>query len=287
MSGVSAARMTPWVGRLMAVHLGALVLLTAVFTAPGFAAALQLDPMAPLARPWTLLTYQFVHAGPLHLALNLLLLFMFGPAVEERLGGRRFLLLYQGCALGTAAFAVGLAGMLELPPLLGASGAILGVALVFALLWPEAELVVFPVPVPLSAATVLAIVVALDLLGSLRFADDGLAHLAHLGGLLTAYGWLRIQRLARRREAPQARGARHPVMATQLQFRREDRAAVVPPPPPPPPARTEPTVSRAETERAEMNRVLDKISADGMASLTPAEQRFLQDVAARRKEGRA
>lgn len=281
MSGISTARITPWVGRLMAIHLGVLVLLSAVLTAPGFTAALQLDPMAPLARPWTVLTYQFVHAGPLHLGLTLLLLFMFGPAVEEKLGGRRFLFLYQACALGTAAFAVGLGGLLELPPLLGASGAILGVALTFALLWPEAELVVFPVPVPLSAATVLGIVVVLDLLGSLRFAEDGIAHFAHFGGLATAYAWMRAQQLSRRREVPAARSTRHPVMATQLQFRREERAEVLPPTPPV--ARSEPAVSPIETERAEMNRLLDKISADGLASLTPAEQRFLQDAARRRK----
>jgi len=281
MSGFGTTRITPWVGRLMAAHLGVLVLLMAVLTAPAFTQALQFDPAAPLARPWSALSYMFVHAGPLHLGINLLLLFMFGPPVEDRLGGRRFLLLYLACGLGTAAFAAGLGGVLDLPPVLGASGAILGIALAFALLWPDAELVVFPFPVPLSAATVLGIVVVLDLLGALRFAGDGIAHVAHLGGLATGYAWFRVQGLARQRPALPARTARRPVMVTQLQLRHEERAPVVPPPP----ARVEPAVAPPEFERAEMNRVLDKISSTGMASLTAAERRFLQDVAEKKKGG--
>lgn len=281
MSGFSVARITPWVGRLMAAQLGVLVLLSTVFTAPTFLAALQFDPTAPLARPWTILTYQFVHAGPLHLGLSLLLLFIFGPAVEEKLGGRRFLALYQACALGTAAVAVGLSGMLELPPVLGASGAILGIALAFALLWPESELVIFPIPVPLSAATVLGMVVVLDLLGALRFAQDGTAHLAHLGGLITAYAWFRTQQRGRQREAPVSRPGRRPVMVTQMQVRQEERTAATSPPQPT--ARPEPTLSPRETERVELNRLLDKISADGIESLTADEQRFLRGVAERKK----
>jgi len=281
MTAAPGTRITPMVGRLMAVNLGVLVLLMTVLTAPAIRLALVLDPAEPFARPWSILTAPFVHGGPLHLALTLLLLFLFGPSVEERLGARRFLLLYLACALGTAVFAMGLAGLMTLPPVYGSSGAVLGVALIFVLLRPDAELTVLPMPVPLSAATILGIVVVVDILGALRFADDGLAHLAHGGGLITAYAWFRIDTLRQRRLAPPARAPRQPAMATQLQVRREGRVAVAPPAPAD--RAPAPRVPPVEYERAEMDRVLDKISSSGLASLTPAERRFLQEMADRRK----
>lgn len=284
MSAVNTVRMTPWVGRLMAVNAGVLVLLMTVFTAPAFRTALQFDPTAPLARPWTLLTHLFVHAGPLHLAVALLFLHLFGPAVEARLGGARFLRLYVGAGAGSAVFGALLAGFMDLPPLLGASGAVLALGLAYALLWPDAELQVFPLPVPLSAATLLAILVVLDLLGALRFADDGLAHFAHLGALLVAYGWFRVSTLARSRPPLQARPDRHMVMAAQPLARLEEHG---PAHPPPPPARPEPAVPPRERERAELDRLLDKISASGFESLTADEKQALQAIAEKRARGDA
>lgn len=278
MSTASPVRMTPWVGRLMAANVGVLVLLMAVFTDPAFRVALQFDPAAPLARPWTILTHLFVHTGPLHLALNLVFLYIFGPTVEGRLGAARFLRLYLGAGTGAAGFGILLAGFVSLPPLLGASGAILGIALAYALLWPDAELEVFPVPVPLSAATLLAVLVVLDILGALRFADDGLAHFAHLGGLVVAYGWFRISRLARSRPPLQLRADRHPVLATQPLARHEEHGPVVPPPAP---ARPEPVVPPRERARADLDRLLDKISASGYASLSVEERQQLKDISAR------
>lgn len=284
MTAVSPARITPWVARLMLVHAGVLVLFLTVVTAPTFLEAVRFDPQSPGTRPWTFLTSMFVHAGALHLAINLLFLYIFGPAVEAKLGGRRFLQLYFACGLGATVFGALLANFVSLPPLLGASGAVLGVALAFALLWPESEITVFPIPVPLSAATLLGILVVLDVLGALRFADDGFAHFAHLGGLITAYGWVRMQGLHRRAAAPTARPARRPVMATQLMARQEERATITPPPPP---ARAEPAVSARERDRAELDRLLDKISAGGLASLTIEERQLLEVLAEKKREGDA
>jgi membrane associated rhomboid family serine protease len=273
--------LSPWVGRLMAVQAGVMVLLLTVFTAPQFRTALEFDPATALSRPWTIVTHLFVHPGPLSLALTLLVLWLFGPGVERRLGGRRFLWLCLSCGVGAALFGAGLHGFTELPPLQGAGGAVLGVALVFALLWPDSEVAVFPFPVPLSAATVLAIVVVLDLLAAFRFADSGVAHLAHLGGLVTGYAWFRFRRLGPQPATAANRGTLRPVMATQLPYRLEERAKVAPPPPPP--TRLETARATADFERAEMDRVLDKIGSSGIASLTPAEKRFLEDMAERKK----
>jgi membrane associated rhomboid family serine protease len=267
----------------MMVHTGVLVLGLTVFTSPVFLEAIRFDPQAPLTRPWTILTSMFVHAGALHLAINLLFLYLFGPAVEAKLGGRRFLQLYLACGLGAGIFGALLASFVSLPPLLGASGSVLGVALAFALLWPDSEVTVFPIPVPLSAATLLGILVVLDILGALRFAEDGIAHFAHLGGLVTSYAWFRLQRLHRPDAAPAARPARHPVMATQLLARQEEHAVVVPPPP----ARPEPALPARERDRAELDRLLDKISAGGLESLTAEERRQLEVLAEKKRDGDA
>lgn len=276
--------LSPWVGRLMAVHTGVLVLLLTVFTAPAISSALQFDPATALARPWTIFTHLFVHRGPLHLATSLLVLWVFAPTVERRLGGRRFLLLYLSCGLGAAFLGAGLHGMSPLPPLSGAGGAALGIALVYALTWPDSEMAAFPSPVPLSPATVVGVLVALDLLAAIRFGADGVASFAHLGGLAAGYLGFRFRRLGPEQPTVASRGVLRPVMATQLPYRLEERAAAAAPPPPPPP-RPEPAAPAVDVERVEMDRVLDKISSTGLASLTVSEQRFLEDVAERKKGG--
>ncbi len=278
MQGRHSNHLTPWVGRLMAINLAVLVLRWTVFTAPAFTAALEFDPATFWAHPWTPVTHLFVHLGALHLAVNLLVLWIFGPALEGHLGGRRFVLLYLSCGLGSVLFAAGLVGVVHVPPLVGAGGAVLGVALAAALLRPDAEVAVFPLPVPLSAATVLGMLAIVDLLAALRFASDGLAHIAHLGGLITAYGWFRFRRLAPEHPATTQRGPLHAVMAAPARYRQREGSKLTPPPREHP----EPAHFSIEFERAEMDRVLDKISASGLGSLTPAEKRFLRDAAERR-----
>jgi len=123
---------TPMVGRLMVVNATVLLLLQTVFTAPAFVDALQFAPGQAARHPWTLLSYMFVHAGLLHLAGNMLLLFIFGPPVERRMGAAAFLLFYLYCGVGAAAFALGLSSVLPIHPFVGASGAVLGVALATA-----------------------------------------------------------------------------------------------------------------------------------------------------------
>lgn len=272
--------LTPWVGRLMAVNLAVLVLLLTVFTAPRFTAALQFDPTTPWTRYWTAFTHVFVHVGPLHLAVNLLVLWIFGPAVEERIGGRRFLLLYLSCGIGTALFALGLTGVAVLPPLAGAGGAVLGVALAAALLKPDAQIEVFPLPVPLSAATAVAILGVLDLVAAFRFSADGISHFAHFGGVITAYAWFRLRQLGPAVATTPRRETLHTVMAAPRTFRQQEGVAVTPPPQP----RAETALASAEFERVEMDRVLDKISSSGLDSLTAAERRFLNDAAERRSK---
>ena len=140
-------RITPWVLRLIIANAVVLLLMRTVFTSAALAEALAFSPGGALHRPWTFLSYMFVHAGLLHLLGNMLMLYVFGTAVEGRMGSRAFVLYYLLCGVGAAVFALGLSGVMAVSPFIGASGAVLGVALAFAMYWPDAELVVFPIPV--------------------------------------------------------------------------------------------------------------------------------------------
>jgi membrane associated rhomboid family serine protease len=152
MSLSPSSRLTPWVGRLIIANAVVLLLLMTVFTSPVLLEDIQFTPSGALTRPWTFLTYMFVHAGLLHLLGNMLMLFVFGAPVEGRMGSRKFILYYLYCGIGAAVFSVGLSSFMSVGPFIGASGAVLGVAIAFALFWPDAELVIFPVPIPVKAA---------------------------------------------------------------------------------------------------------------------------------------
>ena len=93
--------MTPWVRRLLVANLIVFLLQNTIFLhlVPQFG----FDPMQALTRPWTFLTYMFLHQGIGHIAFNLLALYMFGPPVEERMGSRTFLGYYLTCGVGGAA----------------------------------------------------------------------------------------------------------------------------------------------------------------------------------------
>ena len=140
----------------------------------------------------------FVHAGLLHLLGNMLMLFVFGPAVEHRLGGRAFLLYYLYCGIGAAVLSLVLSGIMPTAPIVGASGAVLGVGVAFALLWPDAELLRLPLPMPVKARTFILVLIGLDIIFSQLTPDDGVAHLAHVGGAGFGYLFFRLQALSRR-----------------------------------------------------------------------------------------
>src|SRR3970040_2388067 len=139
----------PWVRRLLVANLLVFLLQVTLFTSPRFLAAFGFQPLLALERPWTFLTYMFLHAGPLHLAFNLLTLFMFGGPVEERFGSRAFIWFYLLCGMGGAALSFLLMQLVRIGvPIVGASGAIYGVMVAFAWHWPAAPIYPLPLPVP-------------------------------------------------------------------------------------------------------------------------------------------
>jgi membrane associated rhomboid family serine protease len=265
--------MTPWVRRLLVANLLVYLLQLTVFIDPKFLTTFGFAPLTALERPWTFLTYQFLHAGLLHVAFNLLALFVFGPAVEERLGSGTFLAYYLGCGLGGAALSFALMLVLPVHVMVGASAAVYGVMLAYAWFWPDDGVFVFPFPEPIPVKWVVTFAVALSLVLALLSPNDGVAHLAHLGGFGTGAAFLAVRD---RRLARGARDAARPQGVLVHPGPRERRAteSAPRPPTPPPPDRTQ----------AEIDRVLDKISASGIGSLTPAERRFLAEMSQRLRD---
>jgi len=268
-------RITPWVGRLIIANAVVLLLLMTVFTSPALLDALKFTPSQAVGRPWTFLSYMFVHVGLLHLLANMLMLFVFGSPVESRMGSRTFLLYYLSCGLGEALLSVGLSGIVSVGLFVGASGAVLGVAVAFAMFWPDAELLVFPIPIPLKARTFVLALLALDFLGAVYFNDE-VAHIAHLGGALSGFLFFRLQALSRRSPHPPPRAVERVVMVQSGASEPERRT-------PPVPIRTRRRPD-GDPVAAEVDRVLDKINEKGIGSLTQAERRFLDEVAKQKKQ---
>jgi membrane associated rhomboid family serine protease len=273
---------TPWVARLLVVNLIAYLLKSTLFWAPRFLALFGFSPLALWTHPWTLVTYQFVHASIWHLAFNLMALYFFGPPVEARLGGRRFISFYLLCGLGGAVLSALLVPIVGDQLVVGASGAVLGVAVAFAWYWPNAPVLVFPFPEPFAAKWLVIFTAAISLLlawiTAVTGASDGVSHLAHLGGIGTALLILKAadwraaghERQLRRSSVPNA-----VVSSAALVARSSDPAHQ-----PDGGTRRRP----AERTQAEIDRVLDKISANGIASLTPAERKFLAEMSRRMRD---
>ena len=156
-----------------------------------FIAYFELRPYLFFAKNmfWQMFTYMFLHGSFWHLFFNMLTLFWFGVAVERKVGSYEFLLFYFTCGilagLGMAIF-YQLVGIYTY--IVGASGALYGVMLLFAVLYPDSNIYLyFVLPIP-SAALVIAYFV-IELLSI--FSNDGIAHFGHLFGLI--FGWLYIK----------------------------------------------------------------------------------------------
>jgi len=239
-----------------------------VFTGAWFFQLFAFAPLAAARQPWTFVTYMFLHQGFLHLAFNLLMLFFFGPAVEERMGGWSFARYYFLCGLGGATLSFAIA-LLPTPvaPFVGASAAVFGVSLAFATYWPDTPVYVFPLPFPIKVKWLVAVLAAVDLALAVTGSGDGVAHLAHLGGFLFGLLYLRGEALVTAR----ARAARG---------RRSEARVLVHPSAEAARQRQAPELHRdpADATQREIDRVLDKISAKGLGSLTAEERRFLDDM---------
>lgn len=166
-------------------------------------------PTSPYFRWWQVITHMFMHGGFWHIFFNMYTLFIFGMVVENILGTKKFVLFYFICGLGAAGLQIGTqyiemqafinAGtqqalesmaQLKMTPTVGASGAIYGVLLAYAMLFPNSKMTLIFPPVTLSAKWMVVIFAVIELVTGVVGWVDGVAHFAHLGGMLI--GWLMI-----------------------------------------------------------------------------------------------
>ncbi len=176
--------MTPWVRRLIVANIAVLLLQTLV---PDITPALILVPALALERPWTLVTYMFLHSGILHILFNMLALYWFGPRVEARLGSRNFILLYFVSGIGGALLSFATPHV----PILGASGAIMGVMMAYAVYWPHERFLIYGI-LPVEAWLLVVLYVGMDVMGAGGVGGAGIAHFAHLGGAAAGFLCLKV-----------------------------------------------------------------------------------------------
>jgi membrane associated rhomboid family serine protease len=182
---------------------------------------------SPLFRAWQPITYMFLHGGWMHIIFNMFALYSFGAAIEYTLGSKKFFNFYFICGLGAIALQMAIqayevhsltghfildlkadipvdaAGMKKLQeiyfgPMVGASGAIFGLLIAFGMLFPNAELMIMFIPVPVKAKYIIPVYILIELsLGVGQFAGDSVAHFAHLGGALFGFLLIKLWRVQR------------------------------------------------------------------------------------------
>ena len=143
--------------------------------------------------PWQLVTYSFLHGGGMHLLFNMFALWMFGSDVERVLGARRYAIYYFACVVTAAVTQILVSSFADWPPYptIGASGGVFGLLLAFGLFFPRRTVMLLIPPVPMPAWLFVTLYGLLELVLGVTGTSQGVAHFAHLGGMLG--GWLMMR----------------------------------------------------------------------------------------------
>lgn len=216
---------------------------------------------------WQFLTYAFLHAGPMHLLMNMFFLWMVGRELEPALGRRRFIVFYL-----TAAVFSGLLFLLfetvqhqvvkghEYIPCIGASGAVMAAVMAYALYWPN-RTVLFMFIIPMRMRTFVIFIAVIEIFGLLDMGRSHIAHMAHLGGLLwgllfVRYAWAAQGFFERFRAKTRPDSAHNSEYDSGYQYKPDDDRR--------------------------LNEILDKINSQGIQSLSWSEKRFLKKMSGKR-----
>jgi membrane associated rhomboid family serine protease len=221
--------------------------------------ALVLVPAFIPARPWTIVTYAFLHAGLLHLLFNMMGLFFFGPRLEAELGGGRFLGLYF-----TSTIAAALASFFTpYTAVVGASGAVFGVLVGFAKFWPRDRIYFWGV-IPIEARWFIVLLAIYSVWGGLR-SGGGIAHFAHLGGLVG--GWVYLKLLEVTSRGARFRRKASPRLGRVSQSDLERWRKI-------------PRESLHPLNQEELDRIMKKVDERGPQSLDRREREYLERLSA-------
>lgn len=143
--------------------------------------------------PWQLVTYMFLHAGFSHIFFNLIALWIFGQAIENLWGSRRFLIYYLLTGIGAALIHMWISK--GGAPTIGASGAVYGILLAFGMMFPDRYIILFFPPIPIKAKYFVMIFGMIELFSGISNPMSGVAHFAHLGGLVVGFILIKFWRL--------------------------------------------------------------------------------------------
>lgn len=164
----------------------------------GFASMLALWPLGPQFIPSQLLTYAFVHAGVLHLAVNMFAVYMFGSDLERVWGSRRYVSYFLACVLAAAVTQLAVSAISGASyPTVGASGGVFGLLLAYAMLFPRRMIMPLFPPIPMRAPVFVAVYGILELVLGVTGTMAGVAHFAHLGGLAGGFLFMRFSNTGR------------------------------------------------------------------------------------------
>lgn len=259
--------------------------------------------LAPNFGIYQLFTYMFVHAGWQHLFFNMFALWMFGGVVETTFGRNRFLFYYFVCGIGAGLFQEAaqfaqfylmanehIAGFtlsqlpqavqafgpaLNLWTTVGASGAVYGILLAFGMLFPEQRIFIFPIPVPIKAKWFVMIYAAIEVYSAMADSGDGVAHLAHLGGMV--FGFMLIRYWRRNPHSAQKVDEVMNLFGNIGRHMQQNRSQRTYTPPRNDVETEQREAERRAKEQAEVDAILDKIRRNGYDSLTRAEKQRLFD----------
>ncbi len=231
---------------------------------------LGFDPSFPtfLTQPWRLVTYAFLHANLMHILFNMLWLWWMGKSVEEAIGPRSFTVIYLGAAILGALLDAGIAHIFGMNLVIGASGAVTGILVAFAMLYPRAPIMLFLLP-PIEARYFVAGWVALDILfiGN----NDGVARLVHIGGALGGYLLMK----AHRNGNDLSKFIRYieylftSAKPSKSAKPKNKNMHIV---------RDVEVVEEVEVEQSELDEILEKISKHGYSALSAEEKRKLFEI---------
>jgi len=276
-----SSRMTRVVQWLLALNIGVYFLQLTLFGPDAVYSALALDPARFPATWWTVVTYMFVHAWLAHLAFNMFTLWMFGPRLEHEWGTRTFVWFYLCCGVGG-----GIAHLVfaQHTSVVGASGAISGVLVAYALRWPDEEVYLFGV-IPMRSRYLILAMLVMNIIFALS-PGSRIDWTAHVGGM--AFGWIFLKLYSaggitrvkgwvsavpdavprgRQPMRDRAAGVDEVVERSNAIILRESK-----------PLQHMPRQETPKEYAARVNRVLDKISQQGIGSLSRDERRLLEDM---------
>ncbi len=207
---------------------------------------------------WQLFTYMFIHVDLWHLLLNMLMLFFFGPALERLWSTREFLKFYFFCGIGAGLCSL-VTAFNSIAPIIGASGALFGILVAYAMVFPDTEVLIFFL-FPMKIRHAVILFAAVNLWGAITNPWGGIAYVAHLGGALCGYlylkhDWARYNFLW-------SAAAKFRQKKNESRRRRQDQ--------------------EEEREKQELDRLLDKVSRSGRESLTPREEEALRRYSQKR-----